>query len=490
MRPFELLISSASLAYLMWLSFGTGLPMSLFQWLPFVAGGLVVIQLVAEGARWQMSALYLLVILLLVSYPWCHAHSFRIRLTFMAIGWILSGLLLTISTVTGGVLWPVFEFAPTTGPYPVASVSAHLVDHGRQDPYSPFKSDQREIMIDVWYPAEISKGLQRARYRDGRRTDYKDSSLALVEAHSFLGGPLSARQPTYPVLLFTGPINRFQNTFETEELASQGFIVVAIDHPYDSDLVVFPDGRRITASKDAGLLDFTSDDALEVSRKKVERRLAVRVADTLFVLDELERWNRDDETNRFFRRMDLAHIGMFGHSFGGAVVAEVCRIDPRVRAGVNMDGSLFGTVKKEGVPKPFFFMFDATPRPTKADLESSVGAARREARELEGDYADIDRSMSRHGGYFLQVPGLEHMNYSDYPLHSQIKAWTGAGSIDIRRAHEMINRVTLAFFRRELLNDRSVSVEAALQDYPEAFLSKRSSDINAMLKDGVYAEQR
>jgi hypothetical protein len=274
-------------------------------------------------------------------------------------------------------------------------------------------------------------------------------------------------------------MNRFQNTFETEEMASHGFIVVAIDHPYDSDLVVFPDGRRIPASKEACLLDFTSEDALALSRHKVERRLAVRVADTLFVLDQLERWNKTDRASRFFGRMDLRHIGMIGHSFGGAVTAEVCRVDSRVRAGVNMDGSMFGTVKTAGVPKPFLFMFDATPRPSKAELESPVGTVRRAARELEGDYEDIDRSMSRYGGYFLQVPGLEHMNYTDYPLYSQFKSWSGAGAIDIRRAHELTNRITLAFFRRELLNDVSTSVEAAVRDYPDAIFRWQSAAVSA-----------
>jgi pimeloyl-ACP methyl ester carboxylesterase len=328
-------------------------------------------------------------------------------------------------------------------------------------------------MIEVWYPAETTHGFRRARYRDGRESDYKDSSLALVNTRSFLEAPLAKRTPHYPVLLFTGPFNRFQNTFETEEMASHGFIVVGIDHPYDSDLVVFPDGRRISAGHEAGYLDLTSDDALARSRVMVERRLAVRVADTEYVLDQLKLWNESDR-NRFFGRLDMSHIGMMGHSFGGAVTAEVCRADPRVRAGLNMDGTLFGTAKREGVPKPFFFMFDPTPRPDAAELESPNGITRRGTRELQGDYDDLDRSLGRYGGYFLQVPGLEHMNFSDYALYSQLKAWTGAGTIGIRRAHEMLNRVTLAFFRRELLHDRSASVEAILRDYPEAALRRQS----------------
>lgn len=478
MRVIELLIICTILPYLLWLSFGNGLPTSLFRWLPFVAAGLVVIHFLIEKARWQMIPVYLLVILVLICYPWCRSHNFRIRLTYMAMGWCVAVLLLGPATVAGGVLWPIFEFVPLRGPYRVGSTSAHFIDQGRRDPYSPNKLADREVMIQVWYPAETTGGFRRERYRDGRRSDYKDSSLALVETRSFVDAPIANAKVTYPLLLFSGPFNRFQNTFETEEMASQGFIVVAIDHPYDSDLVVFPDGRRVTASKEACLLDFASDEALAVSRPKVERRLAVRVADTRFVLDRLEQWNGSDQTSRFFGRVDLRHIGMFGHSFGGAVTAEVCRVDPRVRAGVSMDGSMFGTSKTNGVPKPFFFMFDTSVRPTKADLESPNGTARREARELLGDYGDIDRSMNRYGGYFFQAPGLEHMNYSDYPLYSQWKPWSGAGAIDIRTGHEITNRITLAFFRRELLQDTVISVEAAIRDLPGAILRRQSPAVS------------
>ena len=433
-----------------------------------------------------MAPVYVLVVLILLSYPWCRSHHFRIRLTYMAAGWGVAFLLLAPGTVAGGVLWPVFEFVPLTGPYPVGSTSVHLIDHSRLDPYSPGKSVDREIMVQVWYPAETTHGFRRALYRDGRWSDYNDSSLVLVKTRSFVDAPIAKDQRAYPVLLFTGPFNRFQNTFETEELASNGFIVVAIDHPYDSDLVIFPDGRRISASKEACLLDFTSDEALAISRPKVERRLAVRVADSEFVLNELERWNGSDQSSRFFGRMDMGHVGMFGHSFGGAVTAEVCRIDSRVGAGINVDGTMFGTAKTGGVPKPFLFMF-TSPRPTEAELAAPNDQDRREAHELKGDYEAIDRSMSRYGGYFFQVPGLEHMNYTDYSLYSQFKAWYGAGAIDVRRAHEIANRITLAFFRRELLKDGSVSLKTALRDYPEAKL-RRQWAMDGILGHGISAQ--
>ena len=329
--------------------------------------------------------------------------------------------------------------------------------------------------MQLWYPAQTTNGFRRARYRNGRQSGWRDANLALVQTRSFVDAPLAQRQRQYPVLLFSGPFNRFQNTFETEEMASHGFIVVGIDHTYDGDLVVLPDGRRISGSKGSCLLDFTSARALALSRPKVERRLAVRVADTLYVLDRLNGWN-EAEGNPFFGRLDLSDVGMFGHSFGGAVAAEVCRVDPRVRAGVNMDGSIFGSAKRDGVPKPFLTFFTSA-RPAPSDLAVLNEPRRRENLELAADYAAVDRSLNRYGGYFLQVPGMEHMNFSDYSLYSQVRAWTDSGPISARKGHEAVNRITLAFFQHELLHDHAASVEAAVHDVPGTLLRRQTGTL-------------
>ena len=44
---------------------------------------------------------------------------------------------------------------------------------------------------------------------------------------------------------------------------------------------------------------------------------------------------------------------MFGHSLGGATAAAAMLADPRIRAGVDMDGTILGKVAKQGVARPF-----------------------------------------------------------------------------------------------------------------------------------------
>lgn len=47
---------------------------------------------------------------------------------------------------------------------------------------------------------------------------------------------------------------------------------------------------------------------------------------------------------------------MFGHSLGGATTGEAMHEDPRIRAGVNLDGKILGSVAQEGLAQPLLML--------------------------------------------------------------------------------------------------------------------------------------
>ena len=47
---------------------------------------------------------------------------------------------------------------------------------------------------------------------------------------------------------------------------------------------------------------------------------------------------------------------MIGHSLGGMMTAQVCRRDARVKAGINLDGPLWGINSTKPFHKPFLFI--------------------------------------------------------------------------------------------------------------------------------------
>lgn len=154
----------------------------------------------------------------------------------------------------------------------------------------------------------------------------------------------------WPVVLFsTGyGVERQLYTGLVQDLASHGYVVAAIDHTHDAGIVSFPDGHTVSIGKVGGSPNAISD------------ALTVRIADTRYVLDALTRLDRGTRTGAFSGMLDLDHVGMFGHSLGGATAAATMLIDRRLDAGLDMDGLLFGKVAVAGLKKPFM-LFSADP---------------------------------------------------------------------------------------------------------------------------------
>ena len=169
--------------------------------------------------------------------------------------------------------------------------------------------------------------------------------------------PCRPNENRYPVLIFshgwTGV--RTQNTYQAEELASHGYIVIAPDHTYGAGIVVFPDGTAILNNPD--LLPENSPSEEEYDR--IVRVLGQAwVGDLQFVLDEAELLNDGTIPSIFTDKLDLTRVGFFGHSTGGGAVIEACYLDSRCKAGLTEDAWMVPFSREmlaSGVEQPFFF---------------------------------------------------------------------------------------------------------------------------------------
>ena len=143
--------------------------------------------------------------------------------------------------------------------------------------------------------------------------------------------PLQDRSTAYSLLVFSpgGGAPRFLYTTMLEDLARKGYVVAAIDHPHDALAVEFPDGRVITG------LNKT------LTRDVVELLVSVRAQDMSFVIDELSR--------QYPAKINTTDVVAFGHSLGGATVAEAMLNDTRIKGGFNIDGRLFGSMEKPNI---------------------------------------------------------------------------------------------------------------------------------------------
>ncbi|MGE8033999.1 alpha/beta hydrolase family protein [Lysinibacillus sp. NPDC093692] len=418
-----------------------------------VAIGMVIIQLLAEGFRWQMIPAYLTPVILIICYLSAdRKKGFRNRSIF-----IVKSLLLFIYisvAVTLPLLMPIFSFEEPTGPHMVGTKLYHWVDQQRSEPYSKNPTDRRELMVQIWYPAaekskgdrepyirninELSKGLEKTLSIPA----FAFSHLDLVKSHSFMDLQLSDSENHYPILLFSHGFNGFrnQNTFEVEELASQGYIVLGIDHTFDAAATVFPDGRTAYVQP-FNLTDFNERD----------RHIKLWKEDVTFVLDQLEKLNQNDETGFFTGKIDTSRIGMFGHSYGGATAAQILAEDSRVKAAIDMDGTLHGEVLPEsGIGKPFLLM--------SAEINEDSD---------EDSYKDKVRSERglAGGGMSMVIPHTDHSSFTDFHLFSPLLRSPGENPKEV---HRIINEFSLAFFDQYIKQtDDGSTLKRLKTKYPE-----------------------
>jgi dienelactone hydrolase len=227
------------------------------------------------------------------------------------------------------------EFSP--------AVRTHLfTDSSRADTVSEAAGDFRPILVRIWYPSDADSGTVRpympADVADAWRATMPaaDGFEDAVAAHSLADAPLSEAKRRWPVLLFSHgrsfPVENYQMVLE--QLASQGWVVAAISHPYEEALTRLPDGRRLPFRGQAGS---SESERARVLAGVVEElvRDASHVIDRLTALD-------GDAADAFGGRLDLAGgVGYFGHSLGGAAAAWTPQRDRRVRAAASWEGQVY-----------------------------------------------------------------------------------------------------------------------------------------------------
>ncbi|MFD5084546.1 alpha/beta hydrolase family protein [Kitasatospora sp. NPDC058201] len=338
----------------------------------------------------------------------------------------------------------------------VGTVSLHLVDQDRQD---PFVSGPRELMVQLWYPALGNGGAPRAAYTTTRVGAAFEESLPVDP------GTIAALRPTartgapavpdrLPLLLLGHGRQggRSNCTALAEELAAHGYLVAAIDHTYDAAAVEFPDGRLVRSVLEADPADWDAAERKEVS---------ARVGDLRFVATELT-------TGRTARRAglpraDRRRIGAFGHSMGGSAAAEAVRQDSRFVTGLNLDGGFFGSpVADEGLDRPFLLLTSLA----------------------DHDTWQRWRQHQRGWGRQLQLRGAGHLSFTDLPHaagpghladHLPADVYSDLlGTVAPERATAVTRAYVRAHFDRFLRGRPSPLLEAPSRRHPEiAFVWSR-----------------
>ena len=347
------------------------------------------------------------------------------------------------------------------GPFPVGTASAALTDPSRREPFIR-ASLPRSIVVQLWYPTSRSRGAT-AKYvppavakeiGEGIPGAYR--ALARAHTHAFADAPTLHREGGWPVVLFSPGygVERQLYTGLVEDLAARGFVVIAIDHPQDANVVTFPDGHTVRRGN------------VPEDQATINRALATRVADVRFLLDQLEARPAIAAAGPTRKDLDLTRIGMFGHSLGGATAANVMLADPRIAAGADLDGTIYGAAAHESLERPFMILA-GSPGPLRE--KGMRGFFRR----LRGPRFAVTFSRARHFAFSDLLFLLPRLALGNPELEGALRALIG----NVKPAPTLTwqRRYLTAFFNRYLQGrPEAILTEAPSSEYVVACRCDRS----------------
>jgi predicted dienelactone hydrolase len=364
-------------------------------------------------------------------------------------------------------------FPRPTGSYAVAAGILYFEDHTRKETLvRDRKHPYRELLVHVWYPSEgtLQKTpdfhyfIPRLAYAENQswlgrlRTWLRNKTVEHVYSYSIPDGAFSHEQQSYPVILLSPALGSTADLYiaYAEELASHGYIVVGVNHTYYCNSVKFPDGRIMSKR----ILNEKYKNAREIDRfKAMDQWIETWIDDVEFVLAGIKQLN-GDPSSFFYQRFDFEHMGMMGHSFGGATTTQLCRRDTRLKACVNIDGRLHGKDLTKPFDTPYMLILaeELVKRKQKpvTDVElAKLGITREEDEYMKQRYMPaLEELRSKLSGdiYTYIVKGADHLDLSDRALLKNMRNYKklfgdyGVGPIDGYRAIAIVNACLVNFF--------------------------------------------
>ena len=384
---------------------------------------------------------------------------------------LLSGLL--SNTIQGQT-----EALPRpTGKHLVGITYLSFIDDNRKELFDNNQESNREITVKVWYPSDNESNPEP--YFLDAESEFAMKYLQFPEifknlrTNSSRDVPMSSKENKYPILIFSHGFGEHysQNTILMEELASHGYILFSISHHYECKFSSFPDGRLIYLDMNSQrfqkiMQEQQNPKAMELLQKMYnasndEERMQVLLEtsnalptiltespkywaeDISFFMDQLESMNNENKILK--DKLNLDRIGVFGMSLGGIATSEICLNDNRIKAGINIDGGLYGTLLNVKHQTHFMFL----------NSKRFLG------------YGKLFIGESTVDCYSLSVKDSDHYNFSDYSVYPVPSISFLLGTIDGEKTIEIMNVIVLAFFDKYLKENKDINLIEQAKKYPE-----------------------
>jgi dienelactone hydrolase len=389
----------AGLLVAVWWTFARSLRPTALQLASIGVLALALATLLIEGSQWQLLPWEALGLVVAALAGLQRRHARRAGSWWRGTG---ERALPPIIVVLGAwaLLW---AFVPTlpipSGRYRVGTEVFHWTDTSRHQPFGPHTSEYRQVVAQAWYPTSATGGRTAPYFEDpdalpgmgGLPAFVFSGSFRSAVTHGILGAPISSARRAWPVLVFSPGLGLPREIYTglCIQLASRGYVVMALSSPYESAVTELADGRVVENA-------FPSNP----SEAQLYELVKTRAADASFVLDQLGRLAVIDPRSALVGHFDLTHVGIVGHSLGGASAIQAADEDSRFRVAVNLDGTLWGGQPSERPDRPLLWIESS---------EHSTSAEREDRDQL------LDGLQA--GGALVKITHSRHLGFTDEPSY-------------------------------------------------------------------------
>ncbi len=346
------------------------------------------------------------------------------------------------------------------GRYAVATEVYRWTDASRDEPHTADRNDRRSVIAQAWYPTarrDNPGGGAPVPYIDGigqmpDRVSVMPGFMlhryGQIDTHAEASAPLASGDRPWPVVIFSPGYGAPRATYTglATRLASRGFVVFVLDHPFESAVTRLPNGQVV------GLQEIFPADRTQF----MPNQQIVRTADIRFVIDQLA---RPEVLSPSLRggRIGTSGVAVIGHSFGGAASAMAMSEDPRVVAAANIDGTPYGDLPERQLTRPFLL------------LQSDQAETHHSDYFINGNGRLLARSTALRFHY--EIKRANHYSFTDAPFFfAPPGRWLLAQVMGGGRGPAATQQATadiLAAFLSGPLTGVSADVAAAAARYPD-----------------------
>jgi predicted dienelactone hydrolase len=383
---------------------------------------------------------------------------------------VRSAAITSLSVLMFTSVWaqaPLFELPKPTGQSPIGTTRWVVVDASREESFAPGR--KREVEVIAWYPAATRSGKTAPYMRDGmeevlsfaRAAKLGDAynGLSAVTTHAIVDAPPAATPNQLPTIVFSHGYTGLpsSHTALMEDLASHGWAVLHVIHPYEATGAMLSDGTVVTYTDEKnafrpGINDVfnewgaeggTMEKVVAAGDDAEKERLLRSYLSTLKHTDAVvRRWVADVKAalntrpssapaRMLFARLDTRRLGAAGHSMGGVTAGQFCVEDRRCAAAMNLDGiPQYGTMIDAKFPAPFLMVYSG--RAGRAGASDII----------------YRRAASKY--YRVDVDGTLHLDFTDMNFWGGPIAKRAFGPIGAAKAADVTRQIVREFFAQEL----------------------------------------